>query len=108
MKYIDDRYFWNIDIVEKLRIFDLKATNKFEHLFLNLLDFSMYVSPSEFDEYFKWFVLYSKFRQQEDVSNPVGQYDQKMNVENWSTRATGMSIVDPKSENSQWVKNLNI
>jgi hypothetical protein len=85
LKFADDRYFWNVDIVEKLGLFDLKSTNLFEHMFLNLLDFELYVGEQEFDEYFKWFILYSKFREREEThknsevsSNP----DQKMNVDN--------------------------
>ena len=82
LKYVDDRYFWNIDLVEKLRLFDIKATNKFEHLFLNLLDFELYVSQSEFEEYFKWLILYSKFRERED--SPMASFgeDQKMDFDN--------------------------
>ena len=85
LKYLDDRYFWNIDLVEKLRVFDLKSTNKYEHLFLNLLDFELYVSDPDFDEYFKWLIIYSKFREREDSpqqSFVIKHMDQKMTVDN--------------------------
>ena len=43
VKYLVDRNIWNIDMVNILALFDLKNTNKFEHLFLGLLDFNTYV-----------------------------------------------------------------
>lgn len=56
-KYWDDNYFWNVDVVDALRIFDTKYTAKFEILLLNLSDFKMYVDNDEFQDYFD--MLYS-------------------------------------------------
>lgn len=61
VKYIEDRNIWNIDIVNTLSLFDLIHTNKYEHLFLNVLDFNMHVKNKLFEEYFKWLVLYKEF-----------------------------------------------
>ena len=79
-KLIEDRNLWNIDIVYNLNIFDLKYTNKFEHLFLNLLDFKMYVKPCLFEEYFKWLQLYKEFTDQE-LNEENNLSSQKMNVD---------------------------
>ena len=64
VKLIEDRNIWNIDIVTNLNIFDLRHTNKYEHLFLNILDFKMFVNPRLFEEYFKWLQLYKEFNNQ--------------------------------------------
>ena len=82
VKQIEDRNIWNIDIVHNLNIFDLKHTNKLEHLFLNLLDFKMYVKPKLFEEYFKWLLLYKEFKSQEDDDQDMSMSSQKMNVDN--------------------------
>lgn len=60
-KYWEDKYFWNIDVVEKIKVFDLKQTNKFENLFVLLLDFEFKVDNEIFEEYFKWLVLYQHY-----------------------------------------------
>lgn len=38
-KFWEDKYFWNIDVVRKLKIFDLKYTNKYENLIIGLTEF---------------------------------------------------------------------
>jgi hypothetical protein len=60
-KYWEDKYFWNIDIVDKIRVFDLAHTNKYENLFVALLDFEFVIDIEVFEEYFKWLVLYQTY-----------------------------------------------
>ena len=79
IKWLDDRYYWNSDVCDKLTLFDVQATNKYEHLFLNLLDFKMSVHHSKFDSYYKWLLLYSKFIEQETESK--GLTENEMTVD---------------------------
>ena len=37
IKYWDDRYFWNMDVVDRLKIFDIHHTSKWEHMALEIL-----------------------------------------------------------------------
>jgi len=60
IKYWEDKYFWNIDVVNKLKIFDLRHTNLYEHLFLELIKFNLAVTKEEFDRYFKLLTIYKK------------------------------------------------
>ena len=62
-KYWDDNYFWNVDVVDALRIFDTKYTAKFEILLLNLSDFRMFVDVDEFTDYFDMLNAYHKWMQ---------------------------------------------
>ena len=39
-------------------LFELGETKKFEHLFLNLIDFNLHIEQEYSEEYFKWLVLY--------------------------------------------------
>ena len=61
IKYWDDNVYWNCQIVDKLQIFDLKTTSRFENLFLELIDFQLKVENEVFDEYYKWLVIYKQF-----------------------------------------------
>ena len=60
-KYWEDRYFWNVDIVEQLQLFTLEETNHFENLFTCILDFNFFTPIETVQEYFKWLVLYQHF-----------------------------------------------
>ena len=33
-KYWEDKYFWNIDVVRKLKLFNLQYTNKYENIII--------------------------------------------------------------------------
>ena len=61
VKYWDDRVMVNSQIVDKLKVFDIKATNKFENLFLQLIGFKLKVDNELFDHYYKWLVVYNQF-----------------------------------------------
>ena len=41
IKNLEDRVYWNKDIVDYTMLYDLKETNYFEHLYLNLIDFNL-------------------------------------------------------------------
>ena len=86
IKFLDDRYFWNIDIVNKLKLYDLQTTNHYEHMFLNLLDFQVGVSLHEFDNYIKCLVLYGKFRENQEQaslhSSQGAHWAKQMTVDN--------------------------
>jgi hypothetical protein len=43
IKYLEDRRYWNKDIVDNTMLFDIKDTNNFEHLFLNIIDFNLHI-----------------------------------------------------------------
>ena len=43
VKYLQDTIYWNKDIVEHTMLFELHETNKFEHLFLDVIDFNINV-----------------------------------------------------------------
>ena len=43
IKYVQDTVYWNKDIVDHTMLFELDETNKFEHLFLNVIDFNIHV-----------------------------------------------------------------
>ena len=43
-KYWEDKYFWNIDVVNKLKIYGIKETNRFENLIMSLTQFELSVS----------------------------------------------------------------
>ena len=58
IKLIEDGNLWNLDIVERTMLFDLKFTNRLEHLFINILDFKMAIKNQTIEEYFKWLILY--------------------------------------------------
>ena len=60
-KFWEDRYFWNVDVVEKLELFSLKDTNRYENLLACILDFEFAVSIETVQEYFKWLVLYQHY-----------------------------------------------
>lgn len=60
-KYWDDKYYWNVDVVNRLQMFDLQSMNKWENMFLEILQFNFYFSPKEFNSYFKWLIIYNKF-----------------------------------------------
>lgn len=66
VKYWEDRVYWNNKVVEKLQIFDLKTTNKFENLFIELIDFKLNVKNEVFDEYFRWLAVYKQFKIQSE------------------------------------------
>ena len=53
IKFLDDRLYWNLDIVERTNLFDLERTNKWEHLILNMLDFNMSIHHTKIEQYFK-------------------------------------------------------
>ena len=79
-KYLEDRYFWNIDIVNHLKLFDIKVTNRYEHIFLNLLDFNIGLCTKEFESYYKWLVIYQKFIEK-DEDKDISLKELKMNVD---------------------------
>jgi hypothetical protein len=60
-KYWEDRYFWNVDVVEKLKLFNLSDTNRYENLFVAILEFRFYVPIETVQEYFKHLMLYQHF-----------------------------------------------
>jgi hypothetical protein len=41
VKFYDDIYFWNIDLVNRLNTFSLDEMNKWENLLLEILEFSI-------------------------------------------------------------------
>jgi len=68
IKYWDDIYFWNVDVVNRLKMFDVKTTNDFENMFLRILDFNMWVDPSIFEQYFIGFAKYKVYYEEvEDI-----------------------------------------
>ena len=71
VKYIDDNIIWNSEIINDLALFDLKYTNRYEHFFLGLLDFDVYVQNRLFEEYFRCLVFYKEFiNHQSDEDRP--------------------------------------
>ena len=50
-KFWEDINFWNIDYVEHLELYDLKATNRMESEFLSLCAYNIYVSMDTYKEY---------------------------------------------------------
>ena len=58
IKNLEDRVYWNKDIVDFTLLFDIKETNNFEHLFLNLIDFNLHIDHTVSESYFKWLTLY--------------------------------------------------
>ena len=60
-KFYEDKYFWNIDVVERLKIFDIEHTNKYEHLLVRLLDFEFKIKQQKLEDYFKCLVLYQQY-----------------------------------------------
>jgi hypothetical protein len=67
-KFWEDRYFWNIDILDKMKVFSIEATNKYENIMTVLLDFNFYVEPETVEQYFKWLVLYQQYVQSQTES----------------------------------------
>lgn len=45
IKFLEDNLFWNAEVVAKLKLFDLAATNRYEHLFLSLIEFELAPDP---------------------------------------------------------------
>ena len=64
-KFYEDRFFKNIDVVNKLKIFDLASTNRYEHTFLDLMNFELSIRHEKLVEYFNWLVLYHNFIEEE-------------------------------------------
>ena len=62
-KFWEDKYFWNIDVVRKLKIFDLKYTNKYENLIIGLTDFELAVEKETFDSYYNWLRVYKFYKE---------------------------------------------
>lgn len=60
IKNLEDRVYWNKDIVDYTMLYDIKETNNFEHLFLNLIDFNLHIENPISESYFKWLTLYKK------------------------------------------------
>ena len=87
VKYIVDRNIWNVDLVNVLALFDLKNTNKYEHLFLNVLDFNVFVQTRLYEEYFKWLVLYKEFINQESDENS----DENQQIQTTRSKQTDFS-----------------
>ena len=69
VKFIEDRYFWNIDIVNRLELFDLDETNHFENILLNFHNFDISKCTNQFDNYLKWLVVYQKCEEQINVKD---------------------------------------
>ena len=64
-KFYEDRFFKNVDVVNKMKIFDLDSTNLYEHTFLDLIDFELHIRHEKLVEYFNWLVLYHNFIEDE-------------------------------------------
>ena len=47
-KFWNDNNYWNADVVNALKKFDLAYLNETENLVLRLLDFRLFVPPEEF------------------------------------------------------------
>ena len=50
-KFWDDISFWNIDYVETLELWSLRAINRMESEFLSLCDYNIYVSAEAYIDY---------------------------------------------------------
>jgi hypothetical protein len=61
IKYIYDvKRYWNIDFVNKIHLFDLINTNKFENLLLEILDFKVFVSSEDMISSLYYLMAYKK------------------------------------------------
>ena len=67
-KYWEDYYFWNIDFVEALRFYPVKATNRLESTFLALCDYELFVPESLYDKYYK-VIIGHKDKKEENGQN---------------------------------------
>jgi len=45
--------FWNVDYVERTKVYPVQATNTLEATFLALLRYELFVAESTYDEFFK-------------------------------------------------------
>ena len=79
VKFLEDNLFWNADVVAKLKLFDLQATNRYEHLFLSVIDFELAPAPQQFDDYFKWLLIYKQFVDKQ--KNQTYAQEQEMTVD---------------------------
>ena len=61
-KFWEDINFWNIDYVDRLDLYPLKAINRMESEFLSLCNYNIYVSAEMYVDY------YSRVR---NISNPL-------------------------------------
>lgn len=60
-KFWDDKYFWNIDVVRKLKLFNLHYTNKYENIIIAINQFDLTVEKTTFDSYFNWLRVYKYY-----------------------------------------------
>lgn len=61
-KFWEDINFWNIDYVDRLDLYPLKAINRMESEFLSLCNYNIYVSAELYVDY------YTRVR---NISNPL-------------------------------------
>ena len=84
IKFLEDCRYWNKDIVDYTMLYDLKETNYFEHLFINAIDFNLYIEPSITESYFKWLTLYKKLILSPNESKSGPTVDKVMSIlESW-------------------------
>ena len=71
-KYWEDYYFWNVDFVEALRFYPVKATNRLESTFLALCDYELFVPESLYDKYYK-VIIGHKDKKEESGQKEIGK-----------------------------------
>ena len=52
IKFLDDIYFWNIDVVERIGIFTIKEMCSYENMITRILDFNFHIKDKEFNLYY--------------------------------------------------------
>ena len=51
-KFWEDIYFWNVDYVDALAIYNLKSINRMESEFVSLCEYNLFVSADLYAQYY--------------------------------------------------------
>ena len=62
IKYQEDWNYKNKLVYEALELFEVGPMHKWMNLFCTLLDFNFNVVDSEYNQYYKWLIIYENFR----------------------------------------------
>ena len=53
IKFYDDIYFWNIDVIDRVGTFTVSEMTAYENMITRLIDFNFQVKEKEFNLYYK-------------------------------------------------------
>lgn len=67
--------FWNIDYVDCIRVYTLKATNRLESTFLALCHYELFVTEAKYEKYFSGILTNSAASTRSGDSEDVKKYN---------------------------------